>query len=61
MAAIISSQVAANQPAVWGLPHGVALLLSAVGGALVVVVTGAARIVQLRRLARRHRRQDSTA
>jgi uncharacterized integral membrane protein len=43
------------------LPLGVGLLLAAVAGALVVVVTGVARIIQLRRLARRHRVQDSKA
>lgn len=41
------------------LPLGVALLLAAVGGALLVVVPGSARIVQLRRTARRHRRLDA--
>jgi uncharacterized integral membrane protein len=41
------------------LPLGVALLLAAVGGALLVIVPGSARIVQLRRTARRHRRADA--
>jgi len=38
------------------LPLGVALLLSAVCGVLLVVLAGAARISQLRATARRHRR-----
>jgi uncharacterized integral membrane protein len=38
------------------LPLGVALLLAAIGGALLVGIVGAARIVQLRRHVR-HRRQ----
>lgn len=42
------------------LPLGVGLLLAAVGGALVVLVSGVARILQLRRIARRHRRPDKT-
>jgi uncharacterized integral membrane protein len=41
------------------LPLGVALLLSAVCGVLLVVLAGAARISQLRALARRHRRADA--
>jgi uncharacterized integral membrane protein len=40
------------------LPLGVALLLSAVCGVLLVVLAGAARISQLRSVARRHRRAD---
>jgi len=36
----------------------VALLLSAVCGVLLVVLAGAARISQLRAVARRHRRAD---
>lgn len=36
------------------LPLGVALLLAAIGGALVVGIIGTARIVQLRRHVRRH-------
>jgi len=40
------------------IPAGVALLFAAVAGALVVVVSGLARILQLRRVARRHRRHD---
>ena len=38
------------------LPLGVAMLLAAVGGVLLVVLAGAARIAQLRTVARRHRR-----
>jgi lipopolysaccharide assembly protein A len=41
------------------LPLGVALLLSAVLGVLLVVIPGTARIVQLRLVARRHRKLDS--
>lgn len=37
------------------LPLGVALLLAAVLGILLVVIPGAGRIIQLRRAARRHR------
>ncbi|HEY3733577.1 MAG TPA: lipopolysaccharide assembly protein LapA domain-containing protein [Streptosporangiaceae bacterium] len=37
------------------LPLGVALLLSAVAGALLVIIPGTGRILQLRRVARRHR------
>jgi uncharacterized integral membrane protein len=40
------------------LPLGVALLLTAVLGVLLVVIPGTARIMQLRRTARRHRKQD---
>lgn len=43
------------------LPLGVALLLAAVLGVLLVVVPGTARIMQLRRTARRHRKQDIKA
>jgi uncharacterized integral membrane protein len=43
------------------LPVGVAMLLSAVAGALVVIIPGTGRIIQLRRTARRHRRQDIAA
>ena len=39
------------------LPLGVGMLLSAIGGALVVVIPGSVRIVQLRRVARRHLRR----
>ncbi len=41
------------------LPLGVALLLAAVLGVLLVVIPGTARIVQLRLVARRHRKLDS--
>jgi uncharacterized integral membrane protein len=41
------------------LPLGVALLLSAAAGALIVIIPGTGRIVQLRRTARRHRHQDA--
>ena len=41
------------------LPLGVALLLAAVSGVLLVVLAGAARIGQLRATARRHRRVDA--
>ncbi len=41
------------------LPLGVALLLAAVLGILMVVIPGTARIVQLRLTARRHRRADT--
>ena len=43
------------------LPLGVALLLAAVAGALLVVIPGSARIMQLRRTARRHRGLDVAA
>ena len=41
------------------LPLGVALLLAAVCGVLLVVLAGTARIAQLRTTARRHRRVDA--
>ena len=41
------------------LPLGVALLLAAVIGVLLVVVPGTGRIIQLRVAARRHRRLDA--
>lgn len=40
------------------LPLGVALLLAAVLGALVVALVGTARVVQLRHVAKRHRTED---
>jgi uncharacterized integral membrane protein len=43
------------------LPIGVALLLAAAAGALIVVIPGTARIVQLRMTARRHRQVDAQA
>jgi uncharacterized integral membrane protein len=41
------------------LPLGIDLLASAVGGAIIVVAAGLARLAQLRLLARRHRRHSS--
>lgn len=41
------------------LPLGVALLLSAVCGVILVILAAAARISQLRSVARRHRRADT--
>ena len=38
----------------WTLPLGVAILLAAVGGGLLTVAVGTARIIQLRRAAKRH-------
>lgn len=43
------------------LPLGVAMLLAAVGGILLVVIPGVGRMIQLRRTARRHRKQDKAA
>jgi lipopolysaccharide assembly protein A len=43
------------------LPLGVALLLAAVCGILLVALPGSARIIQLRATARRHRRADTKA
>jgi putative membrane protein len=43
------------------LPLGVALLFAALLGALLVLVTGAARVLQLRVVARRHRRADQAS
>ncbi len=40
------------------LPLGAALLFAALLGALLVLVAGAARVLQLRVVARRHRRTD---
>ena len=42
-------------------PLGVALLLAAVAGALIVIIPGTARIIQLRVTAHRHRRADAAA
>ena len=42
------------------LPLGVALLLAAVLGILLVVIPGTGRIMQLRITARRHRRPDAS-
>jgi uncharacterized integral membrane protein len=41
------------------LPLGIALLLAAILGVLLVVIPGTGRIIQLRMLARRHRRTDA--
>jgi lipopolysaccharide assembly protein A len=41
------------------LPLGVALLLAAVAGVLLITLPGGARILQLRATARRHRRADA--
>jgi uncharacterized integral membrane protein len=38
----------------WSLPLGVAILLAAVGGGLLTVAVGTARILQLRRVAKKH-------
>lgn len=38
----------------WKLPLGVAILLAAVGGGLITVFVGTARIYQLRRVAKKH-------
>ena len=40
----------------WTLPLGVQILLAAVGGALITVMVGAARIIQLRRAAKKNLR-----
>jgi uncharacterized integral membrane protein len=41
------------------VPIGVGLLLAAVAGALIVIIPGSGRIIQLRITARRHRRVDA--
>ena len=38
----------------WSLPLGVAILLASVGGGLLTVAVGTARIIQLRRAAKKH-------
>ena len=43
------------------LPLGIALLLAAVLGALIVALVGTARVVQLRMVAKRHRNEDRSA
>jgi lipopolysaccharide assembly protein A len=43
------------------VPLGVGLLLAAALGVLLVVIPGTARIIQLRIVARRHRRLDTAA
>jgi uncharacterized integral membrane protein len=40
----------------WSSPTGIAFLLAAVGGALVTVAAGSARMVQLRRAAKKNLR-----
>lgn len=42
------------------LPLGVALLLAAIGGVLIVAIPGTGRIIQLRRLARRRDQASSS-
>ena len=37
----------------WSLPLGVAMLLAAIGGGLITVTVGTARILQLRRVAKK--------
>jgi uncharacterized integral membrane protein len=37
----------------WSLPKGVAILLAAIGGGLITVTVGTARILQLRRVAKK--------
>jgi lipopolysaccharide assembly protein A len=55
-----SAQVSVSYLGMHGhLPLGVALLLAAVCGVLLVVLAGSARIGQLRATARRHRRVDA--
>jgi uncharacterized integral membrane protein len=41
------------------LPLGIALLLAAILGVLLVLIPGTGRIIQLRMLARRHRKADA--
>jgi uncharacterized integral membrane protein len=43
------------------LPLGIALLLAAILGVLLVVIPGTGRIIQLRMLARRHRSVDAAS
>jgi uncharacterized integral membrane protein len=45
----------------FSLPLGVALLLAGVLGALILVVVGVGRMLQLRLVARRHRKEDRRA
>lgn len=45
----------------FSLPSGVALLLAGVFGALIVVLVGMGRVLQLRLVARRHRKDDRRA
>jgi uncharacterized integral membrane protein len=44
----------------WSSPLGVSFLLSAVGGALITVAAGTARMIQLRRAAKRNLRHASS-
>lgn len=43
----------------WSLPLGVAILLAAVVGGLITVAVGTARILQLRRAAKKHHKAAS--
>src|SRR5277367_4869045 len=43
------------------LPLGIALLLAAILGVLLVVIPGTGRIIQLRMLARRHRKVEASS
>jgi uncharacterized integral membrane protein len=43
------------------IPLGVALLMAAALGVLLVIIPGTGRIIQLRRTARRHRKSDAQA
>jgi uncharacterized integral membrane protein len=43
------------------LPLGIALLLAAILGVLLVAIPGTGRIIQLRMLARRHRKTDANS
>ena len=45
----------------WSLPLGVAMLLAAVGGGLITVAAGTARIFQLRRAAKKNHAAALTA
>lgn len=40
----------------WNTPVGIAFLVAAIAGSLITVMTGAARMVQLRRAAKKHMR-----
>jgi len=44
----------------WSLPLGVAILLAAVVGGLITVAVGTARILQLRRVAKKHHAAAAT-
>jgi uncharacterized integral membrane protein len=45
----------------WSLPKGVAILLAAVGGGLLTVAVGTARILQLRRTAKKFHKAATAA